>query len=194
MPVNLLESRDVLDFWFCERARLLWFEKDAAFDADIRLQFGQAIDDAFSGGFEDWRRDPDGALALLILLDQMPRNVFRDDARAFAGDARAMQVADKAIEAGQDRHFTFPRRRFFYLPFEHSEDPRDQDRSVALFEELAAAVPDEHRVDALEQLDYAHRHRVIIRRFGRYPHRNATLGRECTPEEAAFLTGPDSAL
>jgi uncharacterized protein (DUF924 family) len=184
----------VLDFWFSDRARLLWFEKDAAFDAEIRDRFGAAIERAIAEDFEDWRQDRDGALALLILLDQMTRNIFRGDPRAFAGDRRARAVAGAAIAVGLERSLPFMRRRFFYLPYEHSEDPGDQERSLALFTELMAAAAPEERGDAEEQLIAAERHHYIIRRFGRFPHRNAVLGRISTAEEVQFLIEPNSSF
>jgi uncharacterized protein (DUF924 family) len=192
--MSLLQPGPVLDFWFSERARPLWFEKDAAFDAEIRSRFGAAVGQAQSGGFQDWRRHGEGALALLILLDQMPRNIHRCSPLAFASDALALEVAEGAIAAGHDRGFAFPQRRFFYLPHEHSEDWAVQARSLELFSALAAEAAAEHRAEAEEQLDYARRHAEIIARFGRYPHRNAALGRECTAEELAFLAGPDSSF
>jgi len=185
---------DVLDFWFSDRARPLWFEKDPAFDEEIRARFGAAIAAAQSGAFEDWCGDARCTLALLILLDQMARNIHRGKPHAFAGDARALGIAERAIAAGFDRGFAFPWRRFFYLPHEHCEDPAVQARSLELFAALAVEAAAEHRSEAEEQLDYARRHADIIARFGRYPHRNAALGRDCTPEELAFLAGPDSSF
>jgi uncharacterized protein (DUF924 family) len=184
----------VLDFWFCDRARALWFEKEPAFDAEIRDRFGAAIEHAIAGGFADWCADCDGTLALLILLDQMTRNIFRGDPRAFAGDERARAVAGAAIAAGLERSLPFARRRFFYLPYEHSEDPADQERSLALFGGLMSVAAPEERVEAEEQMAAVERHHYIIRRFGRFPHRNAVLGRVSTAEELAFLTEPNSSF
>lgn len=182
-----IQAGDVLDFWFSGRARGLWFTNDAGFDAEIRQRFGSAVGQALSGGFQDWRRQPEGALALLILLDQMARNIHRGTATAFAGDRRAVDVAEKAIAAGYDRRVDPARRAFFYLPFEHSEDPTHQARCVDLFAAHAAEAPPEHRAEAEDMLDYARRHAKVISRFGRFPHRNALLGRHCTPEEESFL-------
>jgi uncharacterized protein (DUF924 family) len=190
-PVAL---RQVLDFWFSDRAQALCFTRDDAFDAEIRDRFGTAVELAQSGGYEEWRETAEGALALIILLDQMARNVHRGSPLAFAGDGRALEIAERAIEAGRDRLFPFRQRRFFYLPFEHSESLAAQNRSLELFAALAAEVAPEHKAEADEQLDYAHRHAVIIFRFGRYPHRNAALGRISTPEEEAFLTEPNSSF
>jgi uncharacterized protein (DUF924 family) len=185
---------EVLDFWFSERVQRLCFERDDAFDAEIRALFGAAVAQAQAGGFEDWRATPEGALALVILLDQMPRNIYRGNPQAFAGDARALSVAAQIVDAGFDRRFTFTQRRFTYLPFEHSEDPAVQKRALALFGALAADCAAEHNVDAAVQLIYAARHAEIIFRFGRYPHRNAVLGRASTPEEEAFLKEPLSSF
>lgn len=184
----------ILDFWFSERARRLWFEKDEAFDAEIRDSFGAVVEAAQSGAFEHWRHSAEGTLALLILLDQMPRNIHRGDPRAFAGDRRALEIARQAVAEGQDRGFDFDRRRFFYLPYEHSEDPAAQARSLELFADLAATCAPHEKEEANEQYVYAQRHADIIARFGRYPHRNDCLGRVCTPEERAFLAGPDSSF
>jgi uncharacterized protein (DUF924 family) len=182
--------REILQFWFSERARPLWFQKDAVFDADIRDRFAPLVHAAQMGGFEDWRSSADGALALLLLLDQFARNIFRGQAKAFLGDARAREVAAEAIARGFDRRFPFPDRVFFYLPFEHCETLANQDRFIALLEGCVR----EFGEAAAEFLEYGHRHRDIIKRFGRFPHRNEALGRETTEEEAAFLTGPNSSF
>jgi uncharacterized protein (DUF924 family) len=189
-----LEPGAVLDFWFSDRARPLWFEKDPAFDDEIRRRFGAAVDAAQAGAFEHWRETPDGTLALLILLDQMARNIHRGAPRAFAGDARALAIAMQAVAEGIDRRFDFASRRFFYLPYEHSEDPKIQERSLALFADLAATCAPEEKAEADDQYVYARRHAEIIERFGRFPHRNDCLGRRCTAEELEFLAGPNSSF
>ena len=166
----------IVKFW-TEAGSERWFAKDDAFDADLRTHFEAAHHTAARGGFADWEETPDGALALLLLTDQIPRNIFRGSAHAFATDARARQVAERAIARAFDQRFEPSLRCFFYLPFEHSEDIADQARAVALFEELG----DEN------YLKYACIHRDIIARFGRFPHRNAVMGRVATPEEQAFL-------
>jgi uncharacterized protein (DUF924 family) len=182
--------RDILQFWFSDRARTLWFEKDAVFDADIRARFGPLVHQAQTGGFEDWLSSPDGALALLLLLDQFARNIFRGQAKAFLGDARARAVAEEAIKRGFDRRYPLPDRVFFYLPFEHCETLASQDRFIALLEDCVR----EFGEAAAEFLEYGHRHRDIIKRFGRFPHRNEALGRATTEEEAAFLKWPNSSF
>ncbi|HKP26862.1 MAG TPA: DUF924 family protein [Dongiaceae bacterium] len=182
--------REILEFWFSDRARQLWFEKDSAFDADCRTRFGPLVHEAQMGGFDDWRASPDGALALLLLLDQFARNIFRGQAKAFLGDPRAREIAAQAIARGFDQRYPFPDRVFFYLPFEHCETLANQNRYIALMEGCMR----EFGEVAAEYLDYAHRHKVIIKRFGRFPHRNEALGRETTEEEAEFLKGPNSSF
>lgn len=188
------EAGAVLDFWFSDRARPLWFEKDLDFDNEIRRSFGAAVDAAQSGEFGHWCMGADGTLALLILLDQMARNIHRGSARAFAGDPRAIEIARNAIAAGHDAGLGFQQRRFFYLPFEHCEEPAAQRRSLDLFRDLAAGCEAHEIEDAKDQLEAAERHAEIIARFGRFPHRNATLGRASTAEEVEFLAGPNSSF
>jgi uncharacterized protein (DUF924 family) len=169
--------QDVLAFWRAAGPDK-WFTKDAAFDAAIRTRF-LATYEAAAAGTLAWDDTPEGALALLIALDQFPRNMFRGSARAFAADPLACAVALRAIERGFDRQITVAERGFFYLPFEHSETLADQERGVALNRASGDA-------DALK---WAELHAGIIRRFGRFPHRNAVLGRATTSEEQAFLDG-----
>ena len=169
--------QDVLAFWRAAGPDK-WFKKDEAFDAEIRRRF-LATYEAAAAGALGWDETPEGALALLIVLDQFPRNMFRGSARAFAADPLARKIAAQAIERGFDRQVAVPERGFFYLPFEHSETLADQERCVALNRASGDA-------DALK---WAELHADIIRRFGRFPHRNAVLGRVTTPEEQAFLDG-----
>jgi uncharacterized protein (DUF924 family) len=181
---------DVLAFWFADgpdTPRVAWFKRDDAFDASIRDAFGAAVAPAREGTFDAWAATPQGALALLVLLDQFPRNLHRGTAQAFASDAHALHIARSLLAARGDLALTPTQRVFAYLPFEHSEAMADQDLSVALFEGLRDA-PDKARPDGA--IDYAWRHRAVIRRFGRFPHRNAALGRENTPAEAAYLATP----
>lgn len=182
--------REVLQFWLSERARPRWFAKDAAFDAEIRDRFGTLVHEAQLGGYADWRASPEGAFALILLIDQFARNIHRGSAKAFLGDSRAREIADEAIRRGFDRRYGLPERVFLYLPFEHGESMADQDRFIALLEGCVR----EFGEAAVEYLEYGHKHRVIIQRFGRFPHRNAALGRETTEEEAEFLKGPDSSF
>jgi uncharacterized protein (DUF924 family) len=184
-------AREILDFWFGplpHAPRGEWFRKDAAFDATIRDRFGLAIDSALGGGFREWTSDVRGGLARVLLLDQFTRNAFRDTARAFAGDADALATATAIVDAGEDRMLDRYERGFVYLPFEHAEDTAMQERSLALFGALAQETGD--RVP----LEWAEKHAVIVRRFGRYPHRNAILGRASTPEEIVFLQEPGSSF
>lgn len=182
-------AREVLDFWFADATapRAEWFRKDPAFDARIRERFGPRVDEALAGRHDDWAGTPEGALALIVVLDQFTRNLFRDDPRAFAGDARALATARRLVAAGDDQRLPPLQRAFAYMPFEHAEDLAAQDEAVRLFTALAARSPMH-----AEMLDYAHRHRDVIVRFGRFPHRNETLGRVSTPEELAFLQQPGS--
>jgi uncharacterized protein (DUF924 family) len=185
----------VLDFWFEERCSALWFVRDAAFDDEIRLAFGDlAAAAAASKACTDWVVSAEGALALVILLDQFPRNLHRGSPRAFAADPIARRVAAAAIAAGFDRATPWDRRKFFYLPFEHSEDPAEQALSVELFAAWVAESPPEKRAAAEDQFEYVLRHQEIIERFGRFPHRNIALGRMTTPEEALFLQEPRSSF
>jgi uncharacterized protein (DUF924 family) len=171
-------SEDVLRFWR-DAGPKKWFSKDAAFDATIRARFMATHQAAAAGKLADWEQTAEGALALVIALDQFPRNMFRGSARTFATDPLAHQIADRAIAKGFDRLVPPIDRQFFYLPFEHSETLADQERCVALF----------RAVDDAESLKWAELHADIIRRFGRFPHRNAVLGRVTTAEEQAFLDG-----
>jgi uncharacterized protein (DUF924 family) len=180
---------DVLEFWFGampHRSRDAWFRKDPGFDAEIRTRFGGAVAAAQDGAFTDWSATAHGALARVILLDQFTRNIFRDTPRAFAGDALALATAAEAVDAQLDRTLDRYERQFLYLPFEHSESATVQARSVELFGALSRDAGD----DSL--LLWAQRHADIVRRFGRFPHRNDVLGRASTAEETAFLKGPGS--
>ncbi len=185
---------EVLEFWFSERARPLWFEQTTAFDEEIRARFGANVAAACIGDLDYWVRAVDSSLALVLLLDQFPRNIHRGTLRAFAGDARARATAGTAIDRGFDRRTPLDRRFFFYLPFEHSEDPKDQTRSVALFRRWAEEHRGVARERAFETMKYALRYQEIVTRFGRFPHRNSTLGRQSTPEEVAFLQEPNSSF
>ena len=168
----------VLGFWR-EAGPEKWFTKDAAFDEAIRARFLATYQAAAAEKLSDWERTAEGALALAIVLDQFPRNMFRGDARTYAADALARAVAERALARGFDRQVPSPEWQFFYLPFEHSESLGDQERCCALF----AAAGD------ADLLKWAELHADIIRRFGRFPHRNAALGRATTPDEQDFLDG-----
>jgi uncharacterized protein (DUF924 family) len=183
----------ILDFWFGEpgssergRAREVWFRKDAAFDDTIRARFGAVVDEAAAGGLAGWDRSDTGALALLVVCDQFPRNLFRGEARAFVLDPRALATARDLVATGRDRALAPLERVFVYLPFEHSESLDDQHEAVRLFTTLR----DDPQAGGY--LEWAVKHFEVVRRFGRFPHRNEALGRVSTPEEIAFLAQPGS--
>jgi uncharacterized protein (DUF924 family) len=189
------EAQSVLDFWFgapgseeAGKRRPEWFRKSEAFDAAIRERFLVTYEDAAAGRLADWETEPRSLLALIIVLDQFPRNIFRGCPQAYATDARALAAAERMAERGWDAEVTPLERSFAYLPFEHAEDPAVQDRSMRLFGELAS---DPAYADLLE---WARKHHVIVKRFGRFPHRNAVLGRASTPEETEFLKQPGSSF
>jgi uncharacterized protein (DUF924 family) len=167
---------DVLAFWRAAGPDK-WFEKSAAFDLQVRQRFFSLWHAARAGELPHWEETPEGALALVITLDQFPRNMFRGDRRTYATDEPARGVAERAIGCGFDRQVSHPERQFFYLPFMHSENPADQERCL----ELACRYGDN------EFSKYAEQHADIVRRFGRFPHRNAALGRAATPQEQTFL-------
>lgn len=182
----------ILDFWFGRPGtaeygteRDFWFRKDSAFDAELRGRFGVAIESALDGGFSEWT-SPRGTLARIILLDQFTRNAFRDTPRAFAGDALALALSEEAIGRGDDRALIAVERWFVYMPFEHAESLSAQERAVELFRRLG------EETGLTGQLAWAEKHARVIHRFGRFPHRNAILGRESTPDEIAFLAKPGS--
>ena len=170
---------DILDYWIGEVGEDGWFAGGEALDGEIRERFAEVWQAAAEGGLEHWVEGAAPTLAYLVLCDQMSRNMHRGSARAFATDARALAAARKAIDEGWDMAVPEPERMFFYLPFEHSESPADQARSVRLMAERLPLDP--------AMLLHARAHQEIIARFGRFPYRNAALGRLSTPEEAAFI-------
>lgn len=180
-----MNPSDVLSFWFAagpsERMRQ-WFEKSPDFDGEC-ARFSETIRAARTGRYDVWAATPKGGLALIVLLDQLSRNVFRATPEAFSADPRARRIARRMIQIGFDRHLSPVERMFVYLPFEHAEDLTDQDASVRLFELLRDDL-------GARTVDYAYRHRDVIRRFGRFPHRNTILGRVSTPEEQEYLAQP----
>ena len=167
---------DILSFWR-EAGRDRWYRRDDAFDAEVRERYLELWRQASAGELSSWETSDDGALALTIVLDQFPRNMFRGDALAYSTDRLARDVAIRAIDRGVDARIDPALREFLYLPLEHSEHLPDQLRCVELF----------RGTENVENLDYAEQHADIIRRFGRFPHRNPILGRATTPEEQAFL-------
>ena len=187
-------AAEVLDFWFGRageahhlQPRELWFRKDENFDALCAQRFGPLIDAALGGELQAWTAQPLSMLALVVVLDQFTRNTRRGTAGMFAGDAQALATARALVVAGEDHRLAGVQRQFVYLPFEHSEDRADQRESMRLFTQLGQDEP------ALADLvEWAHKHAVIVERFGRFPHRNAALGRASTPEETEFLKQPGS--
>jgi uncharacterized protein (DUF924 family) len=190
-----MTSREVLDFWFGApgsatdgQPRREWFIKNEAFDEQIRQRFVAAIDQAIAGGLREWDAEgPQGVLARILVLDQFTRNAFRNTPRAFAGDGLALSAARHLADSGAHKELAPWQRSFAYMPFEHAEDAFMQERAVELFTALAFEHPGFD-----ETLDYAHRHRGVIARFGRFPHRNEILGRASTLEETEFLRQPGS--
>jgi uncharacterized protein (DUF924 family) len=180
-----MEADDVLRFWF-GRDRKAWFEKNPAFDEEIRQRFLALYELGLAGKLEAWKQTPASCLALIVLLDQFPRNMFRDSAKAFASDALAREAARAILDQGWDKTMAPDERMFAYLPFEHAETLTEQELCLALMKEIAIYP------DTADLPKWAEAHLVIIRRFGRFPHRNAALGRASTPEELEFLKQPGS--
>ena len=188
-----MHAQEVLDFWFLPashpdhgKARAEWYRKDPAFDAVIRERFGTTITHAIAGGLREWdEQGARGVLARILVLDQFTRNVYRGAPESFAGDVLALSAARQMVDAGEHMALAPIERQFIYMPFEHAEDAGMQQLAVDQFTALAA---DHEGFD--EALDYAHRHRGVIARFGRFPHRNPILGRASTPEELDYLSQP----
>jgi uncharacterized protein (DUF924 family) len=173
-----MEANDVLEFW-SQLGNEGWWTKNPEVDAQIHEKFGKTHDEACEGKLDHWTETADGALALIIVLDQFSRNMFRNDAKSFTQDAKALQIAKDAVAKGLDQSCREDLRVFFYLPYEHSEKIADQEKSVLL----------QHSIANPEAIWAALEHRDIIRRFGRFPHRNTVLGRHTTPAETAYLDG-----
>lgn len=197
------QAEAILQFWFGDSPNAweapadrmpLWFGGKPEVDDEIRRRFGATVEEALRGGFAEWKATPRGRLALVLLLDQFTRNIHRGTPAAFAGDRLALPLALDALEEGVDQELRPSARPFLYLPLEHAEDRRMQAASVAAFRRLADAAPPEARPTYDVFLEYAIRHQVIVERFGRFPHRNAILGRQTTPEEAEFLKQPGSSF
>lgn len=199
------EQDAILEYWFggltkgeAPPAGVVgrWWGKSKETDDCIRSNFGALLDEAAEGKLDSWQDTPRGALALIILLDQFSRNIFRDDPGAFSQDGQALETAVKGIEKGFDKGLHPVMRVFFYMPFMHSEDTRMQERSLELFRRLEKEFASPSALAAMlsGNRDYAEKHYEIVKRFGRYPHRNRILGRESTPEEIEFLKGPGSSF
>jgi uncharacterized protein (DUF924 family) len=210
----MLQPTDILDFWFgplemdgtsSEFFHQRWFGGGEEFDDEIRHRFKAALEHALVwcdpesempdlGPYTSWPLQPESRLALIILFDQFPRNLFRRQAKAFAGDAIAQKLAQDGVALGHDQQLSLDQRVFFYLPFEHGENQQWQDLSLRCFEQLVTEAPENLKLRYQNFYRYAKAHAEIIQRFDRYPHRNAALGRESTPAEAAFLAGPGSSF
>ncbi len=191
---------DVLTFWigpsdgdpFANATK--WWRKDPAFDDEVRTKFGATLEAAARGDLDAWSNDPRSCAALVIVLDQFSRNIHRDRPAAFAADAKALAVARALVDANGDRSLRPVERAFVFMPFMHAEDLAAQDRCIVLFAILAEAAPEAQRPKFVDNVLFAVKHRRIIERFGRFPHRNAILGRASTPEETAFLAEPGSSF
>lgn len=193
---SVADPEDVLGFWFADaetgpeaiaRRNQIWFQGGAPFDRECTKRFAATLASASSGELDSWLESPRTRLALIVLLDQFSRNVYRGTTAAYQQDARALAACTEGIEKGHDRQLSPIERTFFYLPMEHAEDRRVQHLSVQHFEALAVEAPEELRAQLLANAGYARQHRDIIERFGRFPHRNAVLGRACTADEDAYL-------
>lgn len=198
-----MTPEDILDFWLGTlrpdgtvepEISARWWRKDPAFDDEIRTRFGEFVDRAGTGALDDWAKSARGRVALVVLLDQFPRNLHRGSGRAFEHDPRARAHAVEALDSGQDREVPPMLAYFLYMPLMHSESLEDQDRCVRAFDEAAARAPDGPRKALEGGTHFARKHRDIVARFGRFPHRNAALGRESTPEEVDFLKQPGSSF
>ncbi|MDG1286229.1 MAG: DUF924 domain-containing protein [Rickettsiales bacterium] len=179
MPIT---PKNILDFWFSDRVAPLRFKKNAQFDQEIYDRFFSAYEEAVGGMLSDWQQTADGCLALIILLDQFPRNMFRSTPKSFATDGQAIEISKEAINKGSDIDLTQEQRVFLYMPFMHSEELTEQELAVELYRKLGIE----------SNLRFAIAHRDIVARFGRFPHRNDILKRDSTPEEIEFLNGPNS--
>lgn len=179
----MMESpQNIIQFWFSTAVRPLWFKSTPEFDAQLRDRYESLWEQAADGKLDHWAETAQGALALVILLDQIPLNIYRGKAQSFSTEAKSRDVAENTIEKGWDSELTGEQKAFLYMPFMHSEALEDQDRSVALYE----------AADLKDNLKFAKHHRDLIRRFGRFPHRNAILGRESTAAEQTYLASDEA--
>ncbi|RLL49176.1 DUF924 domain-containing protein [Mariprofundus sp. EBB-1] len=177
-------SQDVLEFWFVDLEPRQWWMKDEVLDEEIRQRFGELHQDAIAGKLYNWRESSLGRLAEIIVLDQFSRNIYRDRPEAFAWDGMALVLAQEAIRIGADQEFEAPEKAFFYMPFMHSESMAIHTQAVKLFDQPGVEF----------NLEFELKHKFIIDRFGRYPHRNSVLSRSSTPEEVKFLSQPGSSF
>lgn len=179
-----VQYQDVIDYWFTELGSKNWFKKSQALDADMRTRFGQLVMQARQGELSAWRGTAHGRLAEILLIDQFSRNIFRDKAEAFSADVVALVLAQEAIALGIDQALTPTEKAFLYMPFMHSESKAIHDQAMVLFNQPGLE----------NNFEFEKKHKAIIDRFGRYPHRNAILGRQSTDEEVAFLSEPNSSF
>lgn len=200
---GIMTPDDILELWFgtvtpsgmtADDRSALWWRKSDETDAALRARFSEHVEGAAAGQLDAWRETASGCIALIVTLDQLTRNIFRGTPRAFAADPKAQALCLAGLDRAHDQALPLIQRVFFYMPLEHAEDARLQARSCALFQALCDLAPAEHRETFAYYLDYAEKHRAIIDRFGRFPHRNAILGRETTAEEAVFLQQPGSSF
>ena len=197
------DVESILHYWFggatddaeiVREKSALWWKQDSKVDAEIRRRFEMMLNAEIKNEFASWSSSPRGQLARVLLCDQFPRNMYRDSPRAFDYDERARKLSRDALDTGRDKKLRPVERVFLYLPFEHSETVDDQALSLRLFTELVEDVPETDKSAFQKQLGFAQKHKEIIDRFGRFPHRNAILGRQSTAAEAEFLKGPDSSF
>lgn len=175
---------ELLSFWFSDAVKKLWFNSTPAFDEELRIKYLPLLEKAQNGDLNHWQEDPLGALSLVIILDQFPLNMFRRQPRSFATEQQSRQIAELAVTKGLDQQLDGAQKAFLYMPFMHSENLEDQDKSVDLFEKAGLT----------DNLKYAKHHREIVRRYGRFPHRNSILGRQSTAEEIRYLNSKEAFL
>jgi len=197
-------QKEILEFWFGKTAEEqstarneLWFTDSKKYDGEIKERFGRDVEEALKGGYKGWEGQAEGTLSLLLLLDQFTRQIYRGTPQAFSGDPQALRLCLQGLDASQDAALPFLQRVFFYMPLMHSEDPLVQERSVQAFTALKdqALAQDHPLLPTLQyNVKFAHDHKNIVDRFGRFPHRNQILGRESTEEEKEFLTLPGSSF
>jgi uncharacterized protein (DUF924 family) len=200
MAMRTEKIKSILQFWFgnlingqvSSEQHKLWWDKNPAVDKYIQQHFQQDVLNAIAGKYEDWLQEAKGTLALILLVDQFCRHIYRGTPAAFAADPIALQWAKHGLELQQDKQLSLAKRAFFYMPFEHAEDIAAQQQAVALFYNLYKQAPANQRQTYQDYYNYAKQHQVIIERFGRFPHRNAILNRISTKEELLFLAGPSS--
>ena len=179
-----MTARDILDFWFSDRVKALWFNSTAEFDREITQRFEDLVVKAGAGELDHWQQTPEGCISLIILLDQLPLNMYRGKPGSFSYEDKALDVVRQGLASNIDQSLSDTMRTFFYMPLMHSESLADQDLAIQLYEESGLE----------SNLRFAKHHRELIQRFGRFPHRNAILGRVSTPEEMAYLDSPEAFL